>query len=236
MLLFDLGGTLVHYYDRHQFPGILRQAVSSVLDELQSRDLLSVEPRSVWARVAEEDHESVDHRVRPLEGRLARIFDVDLFEHPGLEADLCRVFMEPIFARGFVYEDAVPALEETGARGFRTAIVSNTPWGSPAGLWQEEVERLGLRRLVEEFVFCRDVGWRKPARQIFEHALEKMRVSPDRCVFIGDDPRWDVKGPEAAGIESVLLDRNSTHSDAGEGPITSLLQIWNRLERKRDRG
>jgi len=236
VLLFDLGGTLVHYYDRHQFPGILRQAVSGVLDELQNRDLLNVEPRSIWERVAEEDYESEDYRVRPLEGRLARIFDIDLFEHPGLAADLCRVFIEPIFARGSVYEDAVPALEEAGSRGFRTAIVSNTPWGSPTGLWREEVERLGLRRLVEEVIFCRDVGWRKPARQIFEHTLEKMRASPDRCVFVGDDPRWDVKGSAAAGIESVLIDRNTALSDAGEGPITTLVQIWYRLERTRDGG
>lgn len=234
MLLFDLGGTLAYYYDRHQFPGILRQAVFGVLDELQDRGLLSIEPRSLWASVAEENHESVDHRVRPLEGRLARIFNIDLLEHPGLEADLCRAFMEPIFARGFVYEDAVPALEEAGSRGFRTAIVSNTPWGSPAGLWREEVERFSIRRLVEEVVFCRDVGWRKPARQIFEHTLEKMRANPDRCVFIGNDPRWDIKGPEAVSIESVLIDRNSTHSDAGEGPITTLLQIWDRLERTKD--
>ena len=232
MLLFDLGGTLVHYYDRHQFPKILRQAVSSVLDELHCRGLLSVEPRSIWARVAEEDHESEDHRVRPLEGRLARIFDIDLFEHPGLVADLCRAFMEPIFARGSVYEDTFMALEEARSRGFRTAIVSNTPWGSPSNLWREEVERLGLRRLVEEVVFCRDVGWRKPTRQIFEYMLERLIVSPDRCIFVGDDPRWDIVGPESIGIKSVLIERHSTPYDAVEGRVTTLLQIWENVEYK----
>ncbi len=208
--------------------------MSSVFDELHGKGLISIEPRSLWEKVAEEDHESEDHQVRPLEGRLARIFNIDLFENPGLEADLCRVFMKPIFARGSVYEDTFLALEEAGSRGFMTAIVSNTPWGSPSDLWREEVDRLGLMRLVDEVVFCRDVGWRKPARQIFEYTLERLNVGPDRCVFIGDDPMWDVKGPEAAGIRSVMVDRNGTHSDAEEGPITTLLKIWDRLERIRD--
>jgi putative hydrolase of the HAD superfamily len=229
VILFDLGGTLAHYYEKHEFPEILSQAISSVQASLRRSNLLRVEPEDIQRRVIEEDHESEDHRVRPLEGRLACIFRIDLSKHPDTADDLCRVFMGPIFARRSVYRDVVPTLEEARSKGIRTAIVSNTPWGSPSRLWREEVERLGLRGLIDEIVFCRDVGWRKPARQIFDYTLERLGASPDRCVFVGDDPRWDVVGPEAVGIETVLIDRHGRPSDVGKDSIKSLRQIWDRF-------
>lgn len=228
VLLFDLSGTLAHYYERHQFPEILRLAISCVQSSHQRSNLLNAEPEGIWQRVVEEDHESEDHRIRPLEGRLACVFQIDPSKQPSQVNDLCRVFMDPIFARGSIYEDAIPALEEARSNGLRTVIVSNTPWGSPAELWHEEIDRLGLEGLADEVVFCRDVGWRKPARQIFEFTLERLGVSPDRCVFVGDDPRWDVVGPEAVGIESVLIKRHDAPSTAGKEPIRTLFQIWDR--------
>lgn len=192
-VLFDLGGTLVQYYDRHQFPDILRDAITRVQLKLQIEGKLTVEPDTVWLRVREEDYESEDYRVRPLEDRLTRIFELHdadantLMEH-------CRTFMEPIFALGRLYDDTIPILRELTSMGVKTAIVSNTPWGSPAELWREEMKLLGLKRLTDALIFCRDLGWRKPARQIFELTLEKMDNTPDQCLFVGDNPRWDVVG------------------------------------------
>jgi FMN phosphatase YigB (HAD superfamily) len=54
--------------------------------------------------------------------------------------------------------------------GFRTGIISNSPWGSPANLWRAEVQRLELLDAVDVTAFCGDVGWRKPARAISAHA------------------------------------------------------------------
>lgn len=138
--------------------------------------------------------------------------------------------MKPIFARGYCYEDTLPTLQKLRAEGFKTAIVSNTPWGSPANLWQEEIERLGLSEYMDVVVFCRDVGWRKPARQIFEFTLEKLQALPQDCVFVGDDPRWDLVGPRAVGIEAILIDRQRAMQDAGEEPINDLHELVGRLK------
>lgn len=113
--------------------------------------------------------------------------------------------------------------------GVRTAIVSNTPWGSPAELWREEMEVLGLKGLTDALIFCRDVGWRKPARQIFELTLEKMDSTPDRCLFVGDDPRWDVIGPKSVGIEAVLIQRKEDPDSLMTNAIRSLQEIFNKL-------
>ena len=213
-VLFDLGGTLVHYYERSEFPAILAQGIAEVQSLLEKRGLLAVTPGTVRARVSEEDHESPDNRSRPLEDRLIRIFDIDTSTRSEeLVSEMCGHFVRPIFARSQCYQDTFPVLRELRARGFRTAIVSNTSWGSPAFLWRDEIKRIGLAEYMDALVFDRDIGWRKPARPIFEFALEKLQARPDECVFVGDEPRWDIEGSRALGIEAILVDR------VGNAPI-----------------
>ena len=228
-VLFDLGNTLVGYYGRADFPAILEQAIAGVQAYLRQRGLLDTPPQDLWQRVQDENREAVDHRVRPLEGRLARIFGLDPVPATDVILAMCRCFLQPIFARACLYEDTLPVLRRLRAAGCRIAVVSNSPWGSPAELWREELERLGLRAHVDAAVFCGDVGWRKPARQIFEFTLEKLQARPEQCLFVGDDPRWDLVGPQALGMEAVLIDRHAALRDAGEASIHGLGELEGRL-------
>ncbi len=199
-VLFDLGSTLVSYYGIPDFPPILRAAIGEV------ERFLGI--TAEWECVAAENFEAKDCQVRPLEVRLSRIFpDAPWSEE--LAAEACRRFMRPIFAIAHVYDDVLPTLAALRAGGVKTAIVSNTPWGSPAALWREELKRLGMADVIDVLVFCPDCGWRKPARQIFGHALGMLGAAPEQCVFVGDDPRWDIVGPQAVGMEAVLIDRRT---------------------------
>ena len=112
----------------------------------------------------------------------------------------------PIFGRARLDPDALPTLAELRDRGARTAIVSNTPWGSPAKDWAPEVDHHGLTDAVDAVVFCVDVGWRKPTPQIFEHALARLGVEARDAAFVGDDPRHDIAGAQRSGLDAILLD------------------------------
>jgi putative hydrolase of the HAD superfamily len=224
-VLFDLGGTLAYYYDMSEFPSILQHAISDVQSYLSQNNLLTVTPEIVRSRVRQEDHESADFQSRPLEARLRRIFDIELSTGSDeFVMELCKRFMAPIFARGTCYEDTVPALKEVRARGLRTAIVSNTSWGSPAALWRNEIGRLGLDSYMNAVVLDRDVGWRKPSERIFEFALKKLGANPTDCLFVGDHPKWDVIGPYRVGMEAVLIDRKTVTASADHS-ITNLQEL-----------
>jgi len=229
VVLFDLGNTLIQYYGRAEFPDILKQAIGGVQEYLRDEGIPNPSTESIWQRVEEDNHEVEDHRVRPLEGRLIRIFQLD---NPSDEVVMgaCRRFMKPIFAIARRYDDALPVLKELGEMGIRRAIVSNTAWGSPAVLWREELARFGLDKHVDAAFFCRDAGWRKPARQIFDFILDKLQEKPEDCIFVGDDPRWDLVGPRAVGIEAVLINRQGTMEDLREKPIKNLHELINRLD------
>ena len=214
VVLFDLGNTLVEYYQMPDFPAILRQAMGEVEEVVGAK--------ADWERVKVEDFEAADSCVRPLEQRLRNIFVVSEADwSEALALKMCRAFLTPIFTLARLYDDVPPTLKRLHAGGYRTAIVSNTPWGSPSPLWQEELRRLGLTDAVDLTVFCRDCGWRKPARQVFDYTLEKLGATPGQCVFVGDDPSGDIAGSNAVGMDAVLIDRRTqTLPDVLKGFVT----------------
>jgi putative hydrolase of the HAD superfamily len=229
-VLFDLGGTLVHYFSSAEASVVYDEALHEVEELLRSRGLLAMEPGEVRARAGSAQGSTGDHRVHPLEERLAHIFQLDgLSESPELERELCQAFMRPVYARGRRYEDTLPALAELRSRGLRLAIVSNTPWGSPGQLWRKELRRQGLYDQVDAVVFCTDVGWRKPARQIFEFALAKTKTEAQHSLFVGDNPEWDVAGPRAVGMQAVLIDRSENGASPEETPVRNLYELLDLL-------
>jgi len=229
-VIFDLGNTLVSYFTRSEWPGILAQAIEEVSTYLRSQGLFRVDPAELTDRVEAERPEPVDHRVKPLVGRLARIFGLSEPElGNGVAEQLCRHFMKPAFAVACRYDDTLPTLKAIRERGLRTGILSNTPWGSPPDLWREEVDRHGLTDAVDTVLFCCDVGYRKPARQPFESIMQQLGVSADGCLFVGDDPRWDIVGPRGVGMEAILIDRTGSEQDADENTVRSLTELLDRL-------
>lgn len=215
-ILFDLGGTLIQYFERDEFPNILRSAISNVKEYLRQKNLLFIPEESIWDRVMRENYENKNFRVRPLENRLIRIFGLDELIKPDSKEiiKICRQFMRPIFSIGKCYNDTKTVLKSLKSKKIKIAIVSNTPWGSPSVLWREEIKRRGIYDFFDVIVFCRDVGWRKPAKQIFEYTLQKMNLKPDDCIFVGDDPRWDIVGPRKIGMDAVLLNRKRKKYDS----------------------
>ena len=222
---FDLGNTLVSYYTREQWPGVLSEAIDAVAGLLERHGRLRVPRDDLPARVEPERGEVGDHRVRPLAGRLGRIFGLSADELPRLADEACQAFLAPTFAVARLHKDVLPTLAELRRRGVRTGILSNTPWGSPGDLWRGELARHGLLDAVDAAVFCTDVDWRKPDRRPFDLLCERLGVRPAECLFVGDDPRWDMAGPAAIGMPALLIDRTGRDPDA----IRSLDQLLDRL-------
>jgi putative hydrolase of the HAD superfamily len=223
-ILLDMGNTLVRYYQRHEFPSVRDRSVGAVQAFLSTSGRPVPDEAEVARRVETENPNPHSPKVKPLEGRLSRIFGVPEDDGETIE-QMCRAFMGPIFELGEVYDDVPGALAALHVRGLRMAVVSNTPWGSPAHLWREELERLGIASLVDAMFFCRDVGWRKPDERIFRHVFSSLGVGPDECLFVGDDPRWDIAGPEHVGMDCLLISRHGDPPDAGVPVIGRLDEL-----------
>ena len=205
-VLFDLGDTLVSYYQPQDFLPILRRSLDACLRALGLTPLGGEAQTELLHQALELNQERADLAVWPLEERLRVLFAQYA---PAMDAArverLSQAFLEPIFATAQVSHDALPVLAGLKRRGVKTAIVSNTPWGSPGRIWRSELARHDLLTAVDAVVFCRDVGWRKPHPTPFRRALEMIGVAEKDAAFVGDNPVWDVEGAESAGLLPILL-------------------------------
>jgi putative hydrolase of the HAD superfamily len=228
-VLFDLGNTLAAYYHADEFRTVLERSLQCVFKELQDRGRSGGDLEAAVTAALQLNQERSDLRVRPLAGRLATLFDITEATEGELLDALSARFLEPVFALGRRYDDTLPVLNHLRAAGIRTGIVSNSPWGSPASLWRAELRRLELMDAVDVNLFCGDVGWRKPAKEIFNRASELIGVPPEECCFVGDDPRWDFEGATAAGMHPILLDRDRRHAAHAAHSTTELSEVIRRL-------
>jgi putative hydrolase of the HAD superfamily len=94
---------------------------------------------------------------------------------------------------------AAETLQSLRDIGLRTAIVSN---------WDERLvpvlDGLGLAPLIDRVFVAAQVGWRKPAREIFLHACRELGAAPSEALHIGDSISEDVSPARAAGLQALL--------------------------------
>src|SRR6476646_11060937 len=159
-ILFDLGNTLVGYYTSSEFPVVLRRCLRECTGALgQTED--PARDEELFQRALFLNREQSDYGVRPLAGRLQELFGPYQSLDESSARALSTAFLKPIFATARLDPHAIPLLEALRGRSIKTAIVSNTPWGSPADVWRAELTRHRLLDKVDATVFCMDVGWRK---------------------------------------------------------------------------
>ena len=184
----DAFGTLVTLRD--PVPALRRALASHGVDRT---------PEEVAAAFAEEaryyverSHEGADEAGlallrRDCAGVFLRALDADV--EPGSFAGdfVGALEFEPL-------PGAVEAVDELAVRGLRLAVVSNWDVALP-----DHLERLGLGRRFDAIVTSAEAGAPKPDPRIFELALERLGVTPERALHVGD-AEADELGAHAAGM------------------------------------
>jgi putative hydrolase of the HAD superfamily len=115
----------------------------------------------------------------------------------------------------------MPSLDALASSGTRLGIISN---------WDERLrillKDLRLEKYFEAIVISCDVGFAKPSPVIFEHAAEKLGVSPAAILHVGDSTEMDVAGAKSAGFQAARIRRAGSRSDP---EISSLMMLPLRL-------
>jgi HAD superfamily hydrolase (TIGR01509 family) len=224
-VIFDLGNTLVMYFDHEQWPGVLDEAIGNVRELLDAQGFAPIEAEELARRVAAQRGSSSD-KVVPLRSRLEKIFPLAPAELERLHEPMQRAFCKAVFAQARLCDDALKVLGQLRSRGLKTAILSNTPWGTPGWAWRAHLADLGLDDAVDVLAFCDDVGWRKPDPRAFWYVLERLGLPAGKCLFVGDEPRWDIQGPLAVGMRAVQIDRVcGPREDCSHPRISSLHEL-----------
>jgi putative hydrolase of the HAD superfamily len=111
-------------------------------------------------------------------------------------------------------------LSELHERGLRLGIICDVGFTPSIGL-RRILDGFGLLSLFTGWSFSDEVGWYKPAPEIFRHALGYLGVPPQHVAHIGDLRRTDVAGAKAAGM--LALRYRGVYDDTSDGPEADLV-------------
>ena len=141
---------------------------------------------------------------------MQKAFDACGIAEAPLDA-LCEIYAS---ARNNVelYPDALPALERLGAL---LPVVSLTNGNA-------DLERIGLHMHFAHRISARDIGTAKPDARIFMAAAERLGVTPDQILHVGDDPELDVVGARDAGLRTAWINRAGHPWPGALGPKPDL--------------
>ena len=212
-ILFDMGGTLrtTNMRKREVDKGKVREMIALLgmeLDEEQLTALLQERAKAYrnWAKKT-----------------LLELNEVDLWTRwmlPDWPSDQVRqhaLQLNRLWRAATVKHEIFPETKDVIVtlfrRGYRLGLVSNTTSSDEAPGILKELEISGL---FETVVLSCVVGIRKPDPAILTLAAGRMGVSPQSCVYIGDQPRRDVAAARKAGFSKAIIinDQNKLESEA----------------------
>jgi putative hydrolase of the HAD superfamily len=206
-VLFDMFDTLMLIIKDHEFYDYsLKKAHSFLVDNgvdvefavfhdayIKARDALYVEADALL----EEPHFNL--RIAKALESLGYSFDVQSEIVAGATNAFCEGFMEYVRI-----DDHAKSALETLHEQYKLGIVSN--FAIPECVYKL-LERHGLDKLFDVVVVSGAVNKRKPSPEIFEKALEKLGVSAEDTVFVGDTVDADIEGAKNAGMKAIYVKR-----------------------------
>ncbi len=121
-----------------------------------------------------------------------------------------------------LYPETVGVLKGLKDRGHELGIISNFD----SRLFTV-LRGLGLAELFDTITISSLAHAAKPAPKIFQLALDKHAMDPEDAVHVGDSRRDDVDGARKAGLQAVLIERESQSSSSAMNvpTIQSLEQL-----------
>jgi putative hydrolase of the HAD superfamily len=96
---------------------------------------------------------------------------------------------------------SVALLDALHERGLKTGLVSNSM--DPPWILLRDLEEQELAERLDATVFSSEIGVRKPRPEIFLAALERLGVSAESSLFVGDRLEADVRGARDVGMRTV---------------------------------
>lgn len=123
--------------------------------------------------------------------------------------------------------DSEHVLKTLKERGYPMAIVTTASRKFIGAVSR----RIDLRSIIDVIIDAEEVGEKsKPDPYGLLLAAQKLGVSPERCLYVGDQP-FDVLAANAAGMTSCLIRSHHTPADAHEkaalafGAISDILPV-----------
>jgi putative hydrolase of the HAD superfamily len=190
-VIFDLFGTLVPSFSEREYRLIV----------MQMADILLVPGAEFWEQWLSNFNDSILGIIPDSRSGITRIIQ-KLGINPGEEKinRAARLLFEYEAKTMVPRANAVQTLTDLKAADFRIGLISDCSSGAVV-IWPETA----LSPFFDATIFSCQAGMKKPDPRIYHLALEKLKVSPGECCYIGDGSSQELSGAVRAGLRAVQL-------------------------------
>jgi putative hydrolase of the HAD superfamily len=190
-VIFDLYGTLVPTFSEKKYRSLIMQIAS----------ILSVSPEPLWERWSATFDESFLGIISDSKAKIIHVcreLGVDPEHDKIIKASQALFEYEALamVPRSGAVELLTALKQKEHKIGLITDCVSET-----VTLW----ENTSIKPFFEATIFSCAVGIKKPDPRIYNLVLEKLKVKPQECLYIGDGGSNELTGASNVGMHPVLI-------------------------------
>jgi len=121
-----------------------------------------------------------------------------------------------------LYPDAEKTLPLLKEIGLKIGLITN---GLQSDV-NEILPKVDLQNFFDIVVVIDTLRKMKPDVEVFHYALQKLKTTPSKAVFIGDEIEADYKGAQRSGLIAYLIDRNDEVQDESVNKISYLDDLF----------
>lgn len=205
-IVFDFDGTLVDFIDSDTKS--LKHLHSKIDTTVSFNDFFDTAVDEIMNFHRLVDQGDIDP-LRMHECRLERTFRAHGIKWDDSAIDIYR---EELFRTCVPFDEITDVLSRLKER-FKVGLLTNA-YDVPEQLGR--IFSSGLHGYFDEILVSGEIGVYKPDPKVFFTLLNRLRVVPEKAVYIGDSVKHDVGGANSAGMKSVLFSKDSkiTSSEA----------------------
>lgn len=129
---------------------------------------------------------------------------LNLSHLPNIALDMERTYVDAFLSEMKLDSEAKKFLDIVKELQIKLCIVTNLT----SQFQIQKLKQLGIMNSLHALVTSEEAGVEKPSPLIFEIALEKLKLSKDDVLMIGDDKEKDIVGAQSLGISCVKVNFN----------------------------
>jgi putative hydrolase of the HAD superfamily len=197
-VFFDLDGTLYEYFDADRIAFAALSAFAApklgISEEQFSKDFTEVFAKTT--KRLSSHNASIHNRLI----RLILLCEMHGQTFYPLAGDMSRIYWNTLMEHMVLEKGLTDLIDQLHQEGIYVGIGTNMT----ADIQYEKIDKLGIGSYFDGFITSEDAGFEKPDVEFFQFCADRAGVSLEECIFIGDNPKLDVKGAADAGMKSIL--------------------------------
>ncbi|TCP19145.1 putative hydrolase of the HAD superfamily [Scopulibacillus darangshiensis] len=135
--------------------------------------------------------------------------------------DLLQDYLDEFKYSCIPFPNLASMLEKLKGKGILLGMITN----GRGPFQMDNIKALGIEHYFDTILISEYEGLKKPDPIIFKRALERLGVSPNKSVFVGDHPENDVKAAQNVGMKAIWKKNTQWNEVDADAIISDLLEV-----------